>query len=399
MRRWIIIGLLTAIMEIPALGALRFGLGDAVAKRSADLINKAGNYNLVGSAAAAALPACGASALYTVDPLGVSNLTAMVPIGNLSPTGHVFPSDHGYIYMVPGNYPLLAPGNVTITDIKTTTYLNASPVYSDYTITFYACRDVQTYFAHVKGLSTLVTSQMGQFSNESCSSYTTGGTSVQSCDLFTNIPVSAGTPIGTVNNGADYGTYDDRVAPLAFANPNRHFGNTFYTACPLSYFIPSIQNSYKAKLGTFNETVLYDGSSPCGMIMYDVAGTASGDWFNPSQPNNPEDPHMALVHDNVRTTWEAISIGTSGPGSSGVQEFIPNSSGFVDRDFAQVTSDGHLYCYDTFRDVFSGNPTGNSIIYLIQLTSPTTIEIDRQSAAGCGAGPWAFSGSAVTYQR
>src|SRR4029077_7475946 len=136
-----------------------------------------------------------------------------------------------------GTYNLFAPRDVTITNIQTSTYYAASPVYSDYSITFYHCRDVQMYFAHVKSLSAAVSSQMGKFTNQTCLTNGTGGGNTVQCNLETNIPLTAGTLLGTLINGGDWGAYDFRQTPLAFVSPSRHFHNTLYTACPLDYFV------------------------------------------------------------------------------------------------------------------------------------------------------------------
>jgi hypothetical protein len=253
---------------------------------------------------------------------------------------------------------------------------------------------------NINTLSPAVSSQMAAYSGASCTTYTTGGITNQRCDLPVAILVHAGDLLGTMSGTLDWGAYDYRKTPLAYANPARHIGDAFYDSCPLDYFTQASVAGLKAKLGYFNGPPPYDGVSTCGTILNDVVNTAAGVWFKPGQPDNPEDPHLSLVHDNVRTTWEDISIGVSGPGPTTYELFQPANSGLFDRDFTQVTDDGKIYCYDTFRDIISGNPqAGLNFIYLIQLTSSTTLRIDRQTAASCGAGPWAFSGSAVTYQR
>jgi hypothetical protein len=399
MRSRRIIGLVILLSYVPSARAdFRYGLGNAVAHRSAELINKAGA-SQVGDLFAATLPSCSASPFYTVAPVSASNITGMVPLGNLAPTGHVFPSDHTYLYLMAGTYSVYAPGDTYITDIATVNHPGLG--FTNYVLYLYSCRDVKMYMGNINTLSAAVNAQMASYSNSNCQTYTTGGVTESRCDLQTAIPVHAGDLLGTMSGTLDWGTYDYRKTQLFFASPSRHYTDLFYDACPLDYFTPSSVAGLKAKLGYFSgPPPFYDGSSTCGTIQNDVANTAAGDWFKPGQPDNPEDPHLALVHDNVRTTWEDVNIGASGPGPSATELFTPTSSGLVDRDFTQVTNDGQIYCYDTFRDLASGNPQqGLNFVYLIQLTSQTTIRIDRQTAANCGAGPWSFSGTAVDYQR
>lgn len=47
----------------------------------------------------ASLPSCGTSTtLFTAMPLAASQIAGWVPLGNLNPSAHTFPTDHQYIY-------------------------------------------------------------------------------------------------------------------------------------------------------------------------------------------------------------------------------------------------------------------------------------------------------------
>src|SRR5690242_9125489 len=99
-QRLLIMSIIVALGAGPVRAGLRFGLGDAVAKRSAELINKAGaSTTLVGFNAAQALPACSGNTLYTALPTDLSGVSGIVPLGNLNPTGHTLPTDHIYLYV------------------------------------------------------------------------------------------------------------------------------------------------------------------------------------------------------------------------------------------------------------------------------------------------------------
>ena len=196
----------------------------------------------------------------------------------------------------------------------------------------------------------------------------------------------------------DFGSYDYRRAPLAFVTPSRHIGDQPYTVCPIDYFSAGPKADMEALLGRFDGTFHRTTPPICGQIMYDIAGTAKGDWYYPGAPDVPEDPHLSLIDNNVSAPQETISIGDSLPNQSqAFYPFDPVSSGFVDRDFAQVTADGHIYCYDTFHDpggAYSGAP-----IFIIQMPTPTTLKIEQQPAPDCSAGSWTFTSNAVTFQR
>jgi len=62
----------------------------------------------------------------------------------------------------------------------------------------------------------------------------------------------------------------------------------------------------------------------------------------------PEDPHMALVHNNINPAQAVFSIGTSFTGvETGGYSFTPSASGLVNPDFSRVTADGKVYCFET----------------------------------------------------
>ena len=386
----------------PVKAAVRYGLGSAVAKRSADLIHQAGATTgpVVGDNVAPTLPSCPAGAIYDSVPTDLSQVLAIDPLGHVAPSPHTFPTDHIYFYRPVGSstpVPVYAPGNIHVTRISSSEVLSASPVFTDYAIYFYACKDVKSYFAHVRTLSPSLISQAGAI-DQNCFTYTTGGT-FTSCEKNTNFAVSSGDLLGysSTSGAFDFGTYDYRNTPLAFISPSRRMGDTPYTVCPIDYFNSGLKASMEALLGRF------DGGFPrvtqpvCGQIMYDIAGTAKGDWYFPGAPGEPEDPHLALIDNNVSAPQQTISIGDSLPNQAqSIFTFNPNSAGFVNRDFAQV-NDNAIYCYDTFFDPI-GQPSSDLTI-LIQLLTPTTLRIEVQAPVSCGAGPWSFTSNAVTFQR
>ena len=117
----------------------------------------------------------------------------------------------------------------------------------------------------------------------------------------------------------------------------------------------------------------------------------------------PEDPHIALVHDNVDPSIGAFSVGNSLPGlKSGVYFFDPQEEGFVNRDFNQVEvdeADGNIFCYELYVAGGGHLPQSVASIILIQLTTDTTLHIEAQSANACGNGPWDFTDAVAVYDR
>ena len=101
----------------------------------------------------------------------------------------------------------------------------------------------------------------------------------------------------------------------------------------------------------------------------------------------------AIVPDNVDPTQIDVSMGMSQPGfSAGQYRFTPASAGQVNRDPAQITADGQIYCYE---------PQYGGVI-LLRLVDATTLRVEgRPAATSCASQqPWAFNaGASFDYKR
>ncbi len=223
------------------------------------------------------------------------------------------------------------------------------------------------------------------------------------------IEVQAGELIGTAgddgNLALDFGIRDSRITPLEYANPSRLFSNQsgfdqFHLACAIDYYPPDKRDQLLARLGD------YFGERPrtiepiCGEVEQDEPGTAQGKWYRAGTAVelSPEDPHLALVHDNVDPSRGVFSVGTSVPGlGPNAWFFAPQPSGGVNRDFSQVTADGTIYCYEPVGR--SGRPPSSPLVILLQMTSDITLRIEKRDAAQCGTGPWVFQSDYVDFER
>lgn len=359
---------------------------------------------------------CSGSELFSTPPVALSDTVGIVPLGALNPPGHVFPTDHIYFYIRYNNpsdtasgraeVQLYAPGNIRIISIKSSEHTTASPPYTNYTVYFAPCRNYKAYFDHVASLSDAVSSAAGSL-DENCSTATTGGETIRSCTKTVSIDLSAGDAVGTAGGSneqaLDMGAYDSRIQSLAYANQSRYPEasdgfDDLHVVCPVDYFSTSAQVQMETLFGNYSGTTHRTIEPTCGEVMQDVGGTAQGNWFSTSEPDVvTDDPHLALVHDNVDPTKGAFSIGTTVRSYyTSLNLFTPASSGRVNLDFDLVTSDGNAYCYDNLTDS-GGNPISDTIL-IIQMTSETTLKIERQSASSCGNGPWNFS-SPSTFER
>jgi hypothetical protein len=349
----------------------------------------------------AGLPSCPpGTAIFTVSPIAVSNIAGWVPLGNLSPPAHTFPTDHQYIYLprpAAGTVPpveLLSPGSVVITRARRTQYNTGN---TDYSLEFSPCAEVHGEFGHVTTIAPGLLAKLGAFT-QGCSSYSPApGTTVTSC--YTEniaVPASAGEVIGSTA-GLDVSLWDRRVTPLKFANASRWRTTSdgfdyFHVVAASDYFAEPAMTQIAPKVGSFDGRTRRTAAPVGGTIEVDVAGSAQGAWFHPTQPGYPESPHFAIVPDNVDPSKFVFSFGTTQSAVSGrMYTITPKATGLVDRAPSQVTADGQVYCYDT--------PFFNTAI-LVRLIDATRLRVEPRTATTCAAqAPFAFTSSAFEYVR
>jgi hypothetical protein len=338
-------------------------------------------------------------------------------LGNLNPPGHVFPTDHLYFALVldptEANrqtqvVPLFAPAHGRIIEIASSEHLSETPPYTDYSLRFLPCRQFVITFGHVGTLSEKLLESVSSIDAGRCQTYMAGGKDFRQCQNEVAIELQAGEQIGTTGGrpgqfALDFGAIDARVQPMVYANPSRHTSNpdgldTLHVVCPIDYFAPKTRSELESRFGGWD-------SSPrtvapvCGQVMQDVTGTAQGIWYVAGTTQQyPEDPHLALVHDNANPAIAVFSVGTSIPGlESRAYPFMPAASGKVNRDFSAISADGEIYCFDSVGTPESGIPSGT--IILLQLTSGTTLRIEKQAKNRCGDGPWMFTNGSVEFER
>lgn len=361
------------------------------------------------------IPACGSGPELTQSPLAMGDFLGLVPLGNLNPTGHVFPTDHMYFYIRrsgsdPATVPVVAPSDGWITQVAASEHVGAG--FTDYQIAISPCREFKYYFGHVSNIPPKLLHRIGDFAAADCHSYSTGGETFNYCRKEVRVRIRAGQRLGTAGrpgqNALDMGAFDFRVPALPYANTARVCPSgvpagaceALQVVCPVDYFSSGVADALEARLGTWDGSLLRTVDPLCGEVEQDEPDKAQGKWYvSGTTEMYPEDPHLALVHDNVEPEKGAFSVGNSlAPGlSSGVYFFTPTHSGLVNRDFDEVLSDGDIYCYDSFSLRYGGPAPAMSVI--IQMTSDTTLQIEKQSAATCGSGPWSFTSAAREFER
>lgn len=342
--------------------------------------------------------------------MALDEVIGWVPLGNLAPPAHVFPSNHQGLYVADPRSPILgpprtvrAPGNLHVFRVRSSHHQAGSAEWTDYSIEFQPCADISGYLGHVQTLAPAFADRLGPI-DRACGSYSVGaGMTVTTCETaLVDVPFSPGEVIGTTGGvphvfGMDFGLYDRRIPPHEFANPARWESNSlgfdhFHVVPASDYFAEPARSAIAAKIG---DGVSVRTIPPLGGTnALDVRGTAQGAWFKPGEPTYPEAPHLGLMLDYIDPTFHVFSIGTSHGGPIAAVRFQPASSGTVNRAFAIVVPGATVYCYDT---TFSG-------ITLMRLDTPTSLSLQVRLGPPftCAAAdqPWTFNEAAtVQYER
>ena len=332
---------------------------------------------------------------FTIIPLELTDFVSLVPLGNLNPSGHVFPTDHHYFALThPGTtVPVKAPGNITIETVKQMEHLTDGFV--DYSIAFRLSDDVTGEFGHLSSLIQSIMDQVGEIPLGQ--TYSTGGKEYRYSSKAVSIEILAGTVIGTAGENPDmlaldFGVYDSQASP-AFANPTRieSMGQYFNAVSCLDYFSTETSAILQTRCGTWDGQLFRTVIPIGGTVNQDIAGSAQGIWFLAGTSNYPQDPHISFVHDNVTPSIPVISVGTSIPGlQSGTYSYPIEASGDTNRDFGDIVPDGNIYAFHSFTN-------GENGTILVNLIDENSLKIERV-APGTTA-PWAFTGNAVTFER
>ena len=329
---------------------------------------------------------------FTVAPFDATDITALVPLGNLNPPGHVFPTDHMYFYCFTDkpSLEIKSPGNVTVVRIGKTHYNAGLPNdHYDYTIYFGSDKSY-LWWGHVSNLSPRLLTLVNNFNLATCETpYSIGNSTYQQCFLNVSIAASSGETIGISNTfnglaGMDFG---------AFVNGS---GTN-----PLEYFDEHSRTMLETKLGRFDGKVKRTAMPICGEIIQDVTATALGNWIKPGLQNHTEEFNIALVKDNIDPSIQAISTGNSIPGlPSNVYYFVPQSSGFTNRHFVDVKADGNTYCYTLgiLNFPFPGNSLIPSTSVIIKMENGSTLSVEKRNC-DCSCAPYNFTSNKVIFTR
>lgn len=342
--------------------------------------------------------------LFKMSPIAPSEISTIIPLGNLAPPGHVLPTTHMYYrYLHTNNVPklttLYVPADMTATKIMLSDNNSLPTPYNSYRIDFSVCDEVQGYFILVFNINDKLKAAFHEPYDKVETSNVGGIKQEHNSIKNVSVKLNAGEVLGTggggltMPNALDVGLSDTRIPSPTVANSARWIPQDLHYVCSLDYFPDTIKQTLYTKFGDFSGHALDITSPQCGEVYQDIPGTAQGIWVSKTSaaqglwdvPNN-----LALVHSNFNHKEAVFSMGNIlqqlGFNNSNIYTFSPQSDGLTNIDFNKVTPNGKIYCYETSNS--SHNP---GITAIIQLLDANTLRIGKLSNSTCGSGPWQFS--------
>jgi hypothetical protein len=362
-------------------------------------------------------PACADGPLFSVIPMDPDDFLAFRPLGFVSVPVHLFPAKHSAFSMaLPGEQaqekPVRFPGDMWVTEVWSTLFPSGA---SGYQVHYQACDKVRGYFNHLKALAPALKQAFDEMP-KSCQDFKDQTGIIVKCQAKVLIQVYAGDPMGVSGDssaGVDFGLADFRREPAGLVNLEHYPHDYPYYASPVDYFPPGVKEALEAKLGAWDGATPRTAEPKSGNYRLDIAGTAQGNWFFPGvylSTSTDYSSAIALVGDYIDPAQPVLAAGTSLAGvRMGLYSFKPadgdDAENRVNVPFAKVKPEGGIYCYDGFLEGRTAGklPLGKiDGVVLVQLTSETTLLVEKQGEAGqsCDAlRPWQMSETATRYER
>lgn len=340
----------------------------------------------------------------TFLPVDTNDFDFFVNLGHLNQPGHTFPSGHGGFVLTDhlNTVPVYSPADMMITNV--TFFEHVTEGFTDYTLTLSVNQgEFQIVIGHMSSIHEDILEKAGQINDDECEEYTLAGNHYRSCCAWTEIPVKAGDILGTGGGnegqfGIDFGTFDkSRKMDLA----TDRFDDYLYSCAvsPLDYYTDSISQILIPICGDalcHGEFTTRTKPPVGGTIDYSIRGSAQGIWFKEGEQFSQEDQHMALIYHNVDPDLPVFSMSMGladiDPGS---YTFSPENSGFVDRWFYDVKSDGNIYRYYVW--YHCSRPAFGHAVILLQLIDDSHLKVEIQDSLS--GPPWQFTSNATMYDR
>jgi len=222
--------------------------------------------------------------VFTFSPIPLSEISRIVPLGNLAPPDHTIPTDHMYFFMWFGDegplpdpdrkYTVVFPGGGRVQSVL--------PVGEAFKVLVQSTNSFYYYLDHV----------------------------LPGPGIVVGMTVEAGQVLGTSSGprAVDFGAIYTPVTLPGFIDPNRYHWQTQHTVSPLAYYEEPLRSALFAK-------VLRDSADPQGKIDFDQDGRLVGNWFLEGVPAEQSDwpenwnKQIAFVYDVKVPTMVRVSIG------------------------------------------------------------------------------------------
>jgi len=363
----------------------------------------------------AELPPCGLGEVFlTESPVNMGQLEIITPLGSLSPQeGHVFPVDHVYLRTVAGRWTdggetsgavdVQAPGEVWLTRVAFVEYEKEGTVIDkDYSLYFSPCEEIEMAYYHVKSLDPALEAKL-DLEYDHDHEYLTGGHNQLRREAEVTVRLAAGEVMGKAGGTGsgqafDFRAVDRRREPIKHANAGRWQDSQSYIVCPFDYYGGAMKEKFMTLMGEGQKR--RTAEPLCGTVEQDLSGTAQGAWFAEEVKKSfPEDPHLALVHDEVNPRKPIFSVGTAMGKSGlapGLYEFEVGSRGVTNRDFNEVNETGRIYCYQGVRDRWGKKI--NKVI-LLELIGGDDLRMEARAGLSCAGIDRAFSDRVTFFER
>lgn len=307
-----------------------------------------------------------------VDP---KYIQAIKPLGDVNPPGHTSPVDHAsFMTDYTGLIPIYAPSDGVITKIESFLELqNGEYVVKVYSINFTICNGLELDLAAMKD-----TPLNKDFNVETDCRYNikkVGETNTYgSCGKSLKLPIKAGEIVGYTQIDSrriidfEFWATNYNMQPREDVNWEYYDDERYeHAICLFDLYSGELKKQF-SNFGRYDsnsnpQLILRTKEPLCGEINQDKTGSIQGMWFNGS-PKESSDG-IAFIHDYVQADLGQISIGMGLTEETDIVNFVPISTGKINRDPADVTADGNIYCYDLSKATNRTQLDGKILVQLV----------------------------------
>ncbi len=298
-------------------------------------------------------PSTTKTTVFNCIPLEDDAYYEIIPLGNLNPPGHTFPSDHVYFVLNDGVYDVRAPADGFIIHVRNCTFNKEGP-YQDYSIYIIHTNTIKSYFHHLSGLADWIVKKTGEIEVGS--------------EVNVNIPVKAGDVIGIAKKQPggsvclDWGAVDYDVT-LSFIHPEI-YSDTAHAVCPLDYLNEDLREKAYLKVNRV-------GEPRGGKIDYDILGRLSGNWFLEGvYPWWYWSTHLAFVYYVYNASQMVVSVG--GDLLSPLTVGVYNATG---PDFREVSAESGVVTYHLV-GYYPDSVRGKNYTLIVQVVDDEKIRVE-----------------------